>query len=156
MVLNPNAEPFDPESPCSSTLEFDPNLVRNDISFEFFENKIGSYESPINEDDSEAFIEDQMYSFDVPFETESSLEFDFNWVTSNVSFGIFGNEIGSNESPINEDSESFFEDQIPLMNPNAKPFEPVKTVGNDVSFDFFENEVGSVESETTFFDVVFT
>ena len=66
MVLNPNAEPFDPESPCSSTLEFDPNLVRNDISFEFFENKIGSYESPINEDDSEAFIEDQMYSFDVP------------------------------------------------------------------------------------------
>ena len=152
LVLNPNAEPFDPESPCSSTLEFDPNLVRNDISFEFFENKIGSYESPINEDDSEAFIEDQMYSFAVPFETESPLEFDFNWVTSNVSFGIFGNEIGSNESPINEDSESFFEDQIPLMNPNATPFEPVKTVGNDVSFDFFENEVGSVESETTFFE----
>ena len=58
----------------------------------------------------------------------------------------------NNESPVNEDSESFFEDQIPLMNPNATPFEPVKTVGNDVSFDFFEIEVGSVENETTFFE----
>ena len=68
----------------------------------------------------------------------SILEYDSKLVLRNdVCFEFFENEIGS------YDSETFFEDQIPMMNPNAVPFESPNRSPKFPSFEFF----GIIESE---------